>query len=299
MYIIIFNLLTCHLLLFSSAHKPRVRDKARDRVYYQKRKMKEKLAKEREAFGREQTRLERERLKDEKKWNVVRQTISRIKSKKGRKKAIHLFASPQLIKSKRLGKEFGRMFDLSSRSLLYQNRGRLGQKYTKSENTHHLLLWLQDPEHSITCAGKKEKIVCRYTLEGKTIKVTRQIVILTEKLKVLHAVYAAKFPERKCKRTFFQNVRKQSQFIKTLDHAKAQVCLCMKHQNFALKMRSIKKFTKLAENPDTIVRDLNESEFEKAVKAAQKHLPAIIRYEEWRMTPIPVLDPKVITPSHT
>lgn len=225
--------------------------------------------------------------------------IERIESAHKRKDLLDKVCSPTKIRANRLASHVSKSFKLHRKTVLRTKTGRRNQKKRISELTLRVLMFLQDPQWSVTYPGKKDLISCRYTMtddNGKQHVWRKHIpkVVLTENLKELHRIYNEQNPGYRVNEKFFKGVRRRSQFIKCLNHAKADVCLCQKHQNFALKLRAIAPHTRLPQVPDTLFRKFDLAEFEKTLNEKKKNLPANIFFEEWKYTFIPIsADPKV------
>ena len=276
------------------------RDKTRDKMYYKQRKLREKLKEQEEAYGMKLKGLKKELVKKSKDAllaEVIMEKASRADTTNARKKFAHTICSPSKLKAKRITTHAAKLLKVSRQALSHTNTGNRERKRRKAKDTFDVLNFLCDPENSITTAGKREKVVCRYRMDGHVVRAVKQKVVLCEKIKYLFNKYndqAKKNKKRTVVYTFFKNVRAASQYIKTIGEAKATVCLCMKHQNFELKMRAVKKFTGLPSQPDSLVRTVSHTEFEEKIKAAEKKLPRKIFYEEWKMTAMPLQNPKVM-----
>ena len=224
--------------------------------------------------------------------------ISRISSSHKRKDLLDQVCSPTKVKRDRVGTTVSKMFSVNVKTVRRKKTGRRLQKREIATRYLRVLTFLQDPQWSVTYPGKKDMVSCRYTRfteSGKSTVWRKKIpkVVLTENLSDLHVIYNRQNPDARVNLKFFTGVRKRSQFIKLLSHAKADVCLCQKHQNYALKLRAIKKYTKLTDIPDKLCRDFTADTFNKKLAELRKHIPNTVVYQEWKMTPIPVADPRV------
>ena len=228
---------------------------------------------------------------------AMQEKLGRVKSARKRRELLEQIRSPTKSKSSRTGKVFAKTFHLNDRSVRRTRTGRREQKKKTASRTLRVLTFLQDPQWSVTYPGKKDLICCRYTRyeDGKKCVWRRYIpkVVLTENIEDLWVVYNRQNKDAKVGKAFFFDVRRRSQFIKPLSYASPEVCLCQKHQNYALKLRSIQKYVKVPRVPDTLVRDYTADEFEQKLKDNAKHLPDTIRYEEWKLTPVTITTHKV------
>lgn len=255
-----------------------------------KEKLQHKLALERERLKTRECRASARAMK------VISERVKQLKSNK-RKDLLDKLGSPAKFGRARVTTHMAKFFGLTAKTVARTKKGRTNQKKRIAHLTLKVLTFMQDPQWSITYPGKKDLVCCRYIRfeDGKRVVWRRHLpkVVLTENLAELHKVYNRQNPKDRVCLTFFQDVRRRSQFIKTLNHAKAEVCLCQKHQNFALKMRAIYKHAKLPTAPDTLIRNVPFDEFKEKLKTCLPHLPDKIYYEEWKLAPITIEVKKV------
>jgi hypothetical protein len=146
------------------------------------------------------------------------------------------------------------------------------------EAEKHVLTFLTRPEHSYVMPGKKDTI----TLKG----VKHQRIQLTEFLDILHKQYNAEFPMQKVGLTFFSGVRREHRYISLVKCNNVNVCLCLRHQNFALMMQPLKGMG-LPQLPDTFVKECDAD----VISQKLSELPDVIFFQRWKN-----VDQKYTTP---
>ena len=179
--------------------------------------------------------------------------------------------SPKKLKVNRVAKRFATDLGLDPRSVRTINKGRL-QRTAKSEaNKQRVLAFLQLPDHSVVLPGKRDTV----TIQGKKV----QKVVLLQFLAPLWREYNTLHPANKVGITFFKQVRKNAKFIKLLRYHKTAVCLCMRHQNYALKLRSLRA-ANIPVVPDSLVNQYTEDTLKTKLESAD--LPEMLTYVEWK-----------------
>ena len=197
-----------------------------------------------------------------------------------RVKVVQQMTSPSKLKKQRITSQLAKDVGLDRRSITVDHRGQVS-RLVKSENRkEQVLAFLQLPDHSVTLAGKKDTV----TVNGEK----KQKVILTQFLKPLHQEYNDSHPDQLVSLSFFTNVRRKAKFIKTLNYHSTAVCLCIQHQNFALKLRSIAACG-IPTIPDTLSKEYTQETFLARLNAAQ--LPETVCFQTWKRVPVPYGDP--------
>ena len=74
-----------------------------------------------------------------------------------------------------------------------------------------------------------------------------------------------------------------------MDYGTKAFCLCLKHQNYTLKLRDLAG-TGSPVVPDTLVKQMDLKALREKLSAAK--LPAMIKFQEWRKIPVPYGDPE-------
>lgn len=189
-------------------------------------------------------------------------------------------ASPTELKEQRITSQLAKDIGLDRRALATVNRGPLLRLEKSDNRKERVLSFLVLPEYSITLAGKKDTV----TVKG----VKKQKVVLTQFLKTLHAEYNQLNPDKLVSLSFFSSVRRFAKFIKPLSYHSTAVCLCMQHQNYALKLRSLVSFG-IPGIPDTLVQDYTKDTLKTRLDAAQ--LPETITFQMWKRVEVKYGDP--------
>ena len=159
-----------------------------------------------------------------------------------RMRVLRRFTCAVKLKRSRLTSRLARDTGLDRRALLTGRRARNLSEFHRMYKAQKkdIIAFLVSPEHSYTLPGKKETV----TVD----RVKYQRVVLTEFIAPLHKMYLERYPGRNCSVTHFNQVRRSVGYIKSVSHSDTQVCLCVKHQNFTLRLRAVKD-TRL---PDTV-----------------------------------------------
>ena len=165
------------------------------------------------------------------------------------------FVNHRKIKQRRLTSRLSKDLGVDRRSLKESRGPRKVSDYQVSFNQQKrdIIRFLCSPEHSYTLPGKKDTVTVGQGPNRKKV----QKVVLTEILSVLHDMYLKQYPGRTCCQAFFNKVRRQAKYIKCVACNNTLVCLCVKHQNFALRLRAV-NYRVL---PDTVVRESTLEEF--------------------------------------
>ena len=158
----------------------------------------------------------------------------RILPRMTRLRVTRKFTSSSKLKSSRLTTRLSKDLRLDRRSLLQGGRRRKvsDQQRAYYEQRDDIINFLSEPEHSYTLPGKRDSV--------RVGNKRYQKVILTEFLSVLRDLYIKRYPSRKgkCSQSFFNGVRKEARWILPVRYNNTQICLCMKHQNFTLRLRA-------------------------------------------------------------
>ena len=211
----------------------------------------------------------------------VYHTITRALNNMPAKKRLRLLKQvtpADKLKELRLVSLWARDVKVDRRSLTRGPRGenRRDRKYKYIRKL--IIKFLKRPEHSYTCPGKKEFVAVE--------KVKYQKVILTEFTDVLHQMYNDEYPDHQISLTFFNKTRRAQRYIKVVHFNTTQVCLCIQHQNFTLRLRALG----VTDQPDTVVRDYTADAFRTLL--GRKTLPATIKCQTWHRIDVAYGDPK-------
>ncbi|XP_078616892.1 uncharacterized protein LOC144885097 [Branchiostoma floridae x Branchiostoma japonicum] len=110
-----------------------------------------------------------------------------------------------------------------------------------------------------------------------------QVRVLTNYLTSLREKFVSENPDIKISLSVFARLRPPN--IKLASFLSRNTCLCTKHQNFALKLKTLKeKGLVNSTNPDNFLRSFPEKENVKALLEPFEDLPLSvkIKYEEWQ-----------------
>ena len=182
--------------------------------------------------------------------------------------------SPERLRQCRLTAQLAEDTGLSRRCLLSGPRKVRKNTAASMGLEDRIIEFLKRPEHSYTLPGKKDTVTMS--------KVKHQKVILTEFTDTLHALFKEEYPTLTCGRTTFNDVRRRHKYIKTVKFNNTRVCLCLKHQNFTLRLRAVGMWYVL---PDELVRNTTAEDFAADLRA--KDLPPTITVETWQRVDVP------------
>ena len=140
--------------------------------------------------------------------------------------------------------------------------------------------FLKRPEFSITLPGEKDTVTIK--------KKKHQKVILREFLHILHRLYNAENPEKLVSIYFFCKVRREERYIKPLKYMDTNQCLCVRHQNYVLKLRAV-RISNLPVVPDTLIRNYTVETLREKLESAE--LPEQIVYKNWQWVDLPYGQP--------
>ena len=222
---------------------------------------------------------------DKRKLTAYDAVIDKVRKlpKNKRIKVVQQVTSPAKLKRLRVTSQLARDIRLDRRAISSINQGPV-KRYAKSIRVKQgVLAFLQLPEHSITLPGKKDTVTVK--------KKNKQKGVLTQFTAPLHKAYNQQNPEQQCSISFFRSVRRQSRFIKPLDYGTNLLCLCLKHQNYTLKLRALAS-TGIPVVPDTLVKQMDLKALMEKLSAAAGTLPSVIKFQEWRKIPVPYGDPE-------
>ena len=201
----------------------------------------------------------------------------RLMPKSKRTEVLKEISSPAELKELRVTSQLGKDVNLDRRSLVkLKKRGkskRVG-KYVKRSKL--IVDFLKRPENSICLPGKKDTV----TIKKKKL----QKYVLIEFLHVLHTKFNKEFPEHAVSLDFFRKVRRQAHYIKVVACNNTEVCLCMRHQNFTLKLRALRGLG-LPLLPDSFVR-LGDEEINEKLN----NCPELVSYQHWKRKDVTFTD---------
>ena len=141
------------------------------------------------------------------------------------------------------------------------------QRKTKFAKVH---AFLSSHENSTLMPGKKN-----YT-SHKGQKIQRRV--LNDYMKNLHRKFLAENPDDNMSRALFCSLRPKT--LKLASYGARQTCLCQKHQNVSLKLRSLKRMGIVnTTNPDEFVRSTTDEEIDKTL---QRLDAPNVKYETWK-----------------
>lgn len=232
---------------------------------------------------------------------AMKDKIKRIKNPQERKRLTDTIVSPSK-KGSGIASAIGRMANIDRRTVFHKKTGHLKRKARLGKKTWRVMQFLQDPQWSWTSPSKKDMVSVRYTMtvDGKMVVWRRRVarVTLTRNIGEIHKLYNEKNPDLQVDIKLFKQIRRRSQFIKPLCQAMAQVCLCQKCQNYALKLRAARRFVKtLTMDPIKLVKDIpSAEELEKTLNnGVDTALPRTVDYEEWKMCSQDIIDKKQVS----
>ena len=210
-------------------------------------------------------------------YDTVVDNLRRM-SRSERLRFLKSVTSPEELKVKRLTSQLAKDVKVDRRSLFSGPR-KVSTRAVEFRGRRELVIeFLKRPEHSYTLPGKKDTVTVK--------KVKHQKVILTEFTDHLHKIYNEQHPSHTVSRTFFNNVRRVEKYIKIVKFNNTSVCLCVKHQNFALNLRAVGVKTL----PDDLVRNTTVDVFTAILRG--KNLPDTTRCETWQRVRVPYGDPE-------
>ena len=183
--------------------------------------------------------------------------------------------SGKIVKKYRLAKRLKRALGLSRRVELPKRKKIALVKKQRlvdlmKERKAHVVKFLEDDENSAATPGKGDTIA----VDGEKI----QRRILNDYMHNLHLKYLAENPDNAISRSFFYRCRPS--YIKLASFGSRQTCLCQRHQNMTLKLKTLKSLgITTMSNPDTYIHTMpDESTAEKLEEVDE----TTIRYSEWK-----------------
>ena len=102
-------------------------------------------------------------------------------------------------------------------------------------------------------------------------------------MKNLHEKYLAEFPKRKISLDIFCRFRPA--YLRLVNFASRNVCLCSRHRNLALKLKALKsiKVTGLT-NPDSFIKAHDHEQISTLLRKIQDKA---VKYEIWKKVKVP------------
>ena len=195
--------------------------------------------------------------------------------KSARRQLLTQITTVEEVKQVRGASLLARDLELDRRSLLSPPAKKTKRQETYDEAGVLVLAFLKKAEHSITLPGKKDTVTIK--------KKKHQKIQLTEFLYVLHKQYnEAARPEHRVGFSYFCGVRRANRYVLPVQCNNTNVCLCMRHQNFALRMKPLHGLG-LPALPDMFIRDVTVENFREAATG----LPPVVTYLQWRRVEVP------------
>ena len=136
-----------------------------------------------------------------------------------------------------------------------------------------IIHFLKREDNSDCMSGKKDAV--------RVGKRKGQKYILNDTLSNLHKKFNQEIPEDAVSRSFFFKSRPKN--IIPVIYAKHKVCLCQKHQNFALKLAAL-RLDGFVQNPDKFAKDTTTEAAEEKLKQIQRYE---ITYRVWKQVERP------------
>ena len=137
---------------------------------------------------------------------------------------------PLSLKRHRLASAASRLVLLHRRTLSTVRSTVTITRLVRTERHRRVVEFLCNPEHSTTMPGKKDTLT--------RFGVKHQLVYLNEYLYVLLGLYNDQNPGHSCQLTQFQMIRRLNPWIRPVMCSSTAICLCVKHQNFTLRLRA-------------------------------------------------------------
>lgn len=110
-------------------------------------------------------------------------------------------------------------------------------------------------------------------------KVKYQKIQLTDLLHVLHKLYNVEHPSSKVSLSFFNGVRLASTFLLPVSCRNTSVCLCVKHQNFALRISPLRSLC-VPQVPDTLVMTWTADHLKERMSEVSDS--QVVIFKQWR-----------------
>ena len=123
------------------------------------------------------------------------------------------------------------------------------------ENRNSIVTFLEREDNSTCLPGKRDAL--------KLDKEKSQKDVLNDNLDVLHKKYTQEHLDNRVSFAVFCKARPKN--ILPVSYASRKVCLCQRHQNFALKLRALKS-DGFRQHPDTFVRNTTNEQAAEMLK---------------------------------
>ena len=214
--------------------------------------------------------------------NVMVEEIkgARKANSRGKLRALHQIVSGKIAKRYRILRMINRETGLCRRSLGRVDAGKSITSALRKAPYRSLrhrekdcyLEFLCREDNSRMMPGKKDAD----KFEGEKV----QRYVLSDYLNNLHAKFTSENIGIKISRSTFSRMRPN--YIRTVNFATRSICLCIKHQNMAMAITSIRnEGILLSKNPEVAMRNLKSDE---DIKAVLSELPEkeTILFESWR-----------------
>lgn len=189
-----------------------------------------------------------------------------------RKSILNKLTSEDQLKKVRGASVLAHDLKMDRRHLVSGNPSRMTarQKFYKIAETE-IVEFLKRPENSITLPGKKDVITIK--------KKKHQKIQLVEFLHILHQKYNEQFPTKMVSFAYFAKVRQMHQYILPVACHNPKVCLCVKHQNFTLKLKCVRGLG-LPQLPDGLVQNWRKDQVQETLE--REEVPASFKYQIWK-----------------
>lgn len=232
------------------------------------------------------TKAQRETREEAKKvagYDVIFEGIRDLPPKE-RKRILEAIAPKEKLAKEQILSKVARDANLHRNTLYHVNQGQKVKRERRERKRAAVLAFATDPEVSITQPGKRDTV----TMDG----VKHQKVLLLYYLKDLRREYNRRCdPELQVDYTTFCKFIKKAKYIVRLRNVKREVCLCMKHQNYELKLRALKPFVQfLQTNPDVLFKTWTKDQMEERLglgTTIYNNLPEHISFKQWGYQPVP------------
>lgn len=214
-------------------------------------------------------------------YDTLVKNIKNFRSVKSRKKVLQDITSPKQLSAFRVMKQLSIDVALDRRTLANRAAEETKKSALYKERREAIRTFLMRPEYSITLPGKKDTVTIK--------KVKHQKIQLTEFLDVLHQKFNLEYPAEAVSMSFFASVRRSAPYILPVSCRNTTVCLCEKHQNFALMLKPLRSIN-IPSMPDTLIREWTPAEVE--LRTSEMPDSQIVKYQQWRRIDVPYGDNK-------
>ena len=209
--------------------------------------------------------------------NVLMAEVKEAKKANKKKSTIlHQTLSGKIVKKYRCLSSLNRKTGLSRRSLAktacksFEAR----KEQRKRARLHYedaVLAFLERDDNSRVLPGKNDK---KRMEDGQT----KQKRVLTDYLSNLYDKFTSENPTAKISQTSFQRLRPA--YILTTSFISRSSCLCTKHQNAALLLKTLQRYVAVQKNPEDFIKETLP------IDEMNRELPDDVTFSLWKRVPV-------------